>query len=83
MKEKLIIVTLLIFTCNAQEHLTCLRTDDVLTPTQQPLSRDQQGPPGKRGPRGEVGTAGPKGMKGEPGVPDNSEINSLRGKFSL
>ena len=71
---------LFVINCNAQEHLTCLRTDDVLTSTRQPPSQIQQGIPGKRGPRGEAGLTGSKGAKGDPGVPDTSEIDMLRGK---
>ena len=42
--------------CSAQEHLTCLRTDDVLNrQNQQHSQRALQGSPGKRSPRGHVG----------------------------
>ena len=74
---------LFVINCNAQEHLTCLRTDDVLYPSRQPPPRIKQGIPGKRGPRGEAGLTGSKGEKGEPGVPDVSEINMLRGKVNI
>ena len=73
---KLFVVSLAIFLCTAQEHLTCLRTDDVIN---RPPSTDQtntQGKPGKRGPRGLKGEPG-VGLKGEPGLPDNSLINTL------
>ena len=77
-----VVFAFLLFIINgyAQEHLTCLRTDDMLTPTRHSPPRIQQGIPGKRGPRGEAGLTGSKGEKGEPGVPDTSEINMLRGK---
>ena len=63
----------------AQEQLTCLRTDNVLT--QQSLQTPQrglQGSPGKRGPKGEDGSRGYPGQKGEPGIPDNRQIKLLR-----
>ena len=65
--------------CESQEHLTCLRTQDVLT--QQNLQTPQQtvqGPPGKRGAKGQVGSSGIKGQKGEPGIPDNHQMNMIR-----
>ena len=64
--------------CGAQQHLTCLRTDEILTPSP-PISNDnvQQGRPGRRGPIGPVGL---QGLKGEPGIPDNSVIDELKGK---
>ena len=62
--------------CNAQEHLTCLRTNDVLRPQPTVSTRIQQGPPGKRGP------IGLKGNKGDPGIPDQISINELRGEVS-
>ena len=77
---QLIVVGLAFFACNAQEHLTCLRTDDVINPPSQPNhSNTQQGRPGRRGPPGPKGEKG-VGLKGEPGIPDNSQINMLRGK---
>ena len=64
--------------CGAQQHLTCLRTDEIITPSP-PITDDnvQQGRPGRRGPIGPVGL---QGLKGEPGIPDNSVIDELRGK---
>ena len=82
MLYKLFAVSLAILLCTAHEHLTCLRTDDLIN---QPTSTAQtvtQGKPGKRGPRGLKGEPG-VGLKGEPGIPDNSLINSLRGNLFL
>ena len=64
--------------CGAQQHLTCLRTDEIITPLP-PITDDnvQQGRPGRRGPIGPVGL---QGLKGEPGIPDNSVIDELKGK---
>ena len=65
--------------CSAQEHLTCLRTDDVLNrQSPQHSQRALQGSPGKRGPRGQVGSRGSPGQKGEPGIPDDQQIKLLR-----
>ena len=70
---------------NAQEHLTCLRTNDVFTPTSTSAPhRIQQGAPGKRGPvgpKGDTGSDGTKGDKGDDGVSNNSRINSLQSIF--
>ena len=77
----LIAICLVFFTSNAQEHLTCLRTDDVINPSA--ISRPanvQQGRPGRHGPPGPKGERG-LSVKGEPGIPDNSLINSLEGIF--
>ena len=64
--------------CGAQQHLTCLRTDEIIT-SSPPITDDnvQQGRPGRRGPIGPVGL---QGLKGEPGIPDNSAIDELKGK---
>ena len=64
--------------CGAQQHLTCLRTDEIITPSP-PITDDnvQQGRPGRRGPIGPVGL---QGLKGEPGIPDNSVIDEFKGK---
>ena len=76
---------LLFLVCNAQENIKCFRSDEVLTPI--PPSTPQtthQGVPGKRGPvgmKGDTGSDGMKGEKGVAGVPDNSAIESLRGKM--
>ena len=80
MLYELFAVSLAMFLCAAEEHLTCLRTDDIIN---RPPSTGQtvtQGKPGKRGPRGLKGEPG-VGLKGEPGIPDNSLINSLRGNL--
>ena len=63
--------------CGAQQHLTCLRTDEIITPSP-PITDDnvQQGRPGRRVPIGPVGL---QGLKGEPGIPDNSVSDELRG----
>ena len=72
---QLIAFSFILVCCGAQEHLTCLRTDDVIAPSP-PSTNDnvQQGRPGRRG------APGPIGLKGEPGIPDNSIIDSLKGK---
>ena len=73
MFDKMLVFALLFAVGVAQEHLTCLRTENVLNPSAPPNSRTQQGAPGKRGPMGL------KGQKGELGVPDNSTIEVLKG----
>ena len=73
--------------CSAQEHLTCLRTEEALNPALPSTPRTtQQGVPGKRGPvglKGETGSDGIKGQKGDAGVPDYSQIEALRGRMLL
>ena len=70
--------------CCAQEHLTCLRTDNVLTqPSPVASQRALQGSPGKRGPKGQVGSRGYPGQKGEPGTIDNRQIKSLRDQIDF
>ena len=69
--------------CAQQEHLTCLRTDDVLN--QQSSQSSQQairGTPGKRGAKGEMGSRGDPGQKGEPGIVDNHQLNLLRNQLN-
>ena len=69
--------------CAQQEHLTCLRTDDVLN--QQSSQSSQQairGTPGKRGPKGEMGSRGDPGQKGEPGVVDTRQLNLFRNRLN-
>ena len=78
----LFIFDLILNICNAQEHLTCLRTNDVLRPQPTVSTGIQQGPPGKRGPIGLKGDTGSKGNKGNPGIPDQTSINALRGELS-
>ena len=79
----LFIFDLILNICNAQEHLTCLRTYDVLRPQSTVWTRIQQGPPGKRGPIGLKGDTGSNGNKGNPGIPDQTSINALRGEVSI
>ena len=51
--------------CCAREHLTCLRTDDILNQqSQQTPHKALHGPPGKRGAKGQVGSRGSPGQKG-------------------
>ena len=80
-------LTSLFLVCSAQEHLTCLRTEDVLTPALPSTPRaTHQGVPGKRGPvglKGETGSDGIKGQKGDAGVLDYSQIEALQGRMSL
>ena len=80
MLHHLIVFCLLLITCNAQEHLTCLRTDDIIYSSPRPTLNVQQGRPGRRGAPGQKGEPG-LAIKGEPGIPDNSQTNSLRGTF--
>jgi len=68
-RQLLTIAGLAIVTSLAQDHLTCLRTDDILNPTNEP---PMQGAPGKRGPKGEPGF-GQKGESGEPGIGSKGE----------
>ena len=82
MLKLVVCVIILAAVCCAQEHLTCLRTDDVLT--QQNPQRPQralQGPPGKQGAKGQMGSRGSPGEKGEPGIPDNQKIILLRDQY--
>ena len=68
MMLKLVVFVFLLTVCCAQEHLTCLRTDEILAPQCSPTpSRLVQGPPGKRGPKGQEGSNGSKGQKGQEG----------------
>ena len=79
MLKLVVCIIVLTAVCSAQEHLTCLRTDDVLSrQSPQHSQRALQGSPGKRGPRGQVGSRGRPGRKGEPGIPDDQQIKLLR-----
>ena len=72
------VLCFILTTCGAQQHLTCLRTDEIITPSPQTTEGNvQQGRPGRRGPIGPVGL---QGLKGEPGIPDSSVIDELKGK---
>jgi len=65
---------LFLFVCNAQEQLTCLRTDDFINSANPSSSPNLQ--------RGYRGKQGPKGEKGEPGNDANSiSLLLLRGNF--
>ena len=67
-----------------QEHLTCLRTDDVLTQQNpQTPQRALQGSPGKRGPRGQMGLRGRQGQKGEPGVLDDRQKTLVHNQLNF
>ena len=69
--------------CNAQEHLTCLRTDDVLNQrSPQASQRVLQGLPGKRGAKGQTGSRGRPGQKGEPGFRDDRQLSLLRDQIN-
>ena len=68
----LFVFNLILYICNAQEQLTCIRSN-VST-------HIQQGPPGERGPIGLKGDTGSKGNKGDPGISDQTSINALRGE---
>ena len=82
MLKLVVCITTLAAICCAQEHLTCLRTNDVLN-QQSPRTpqRALQGPPGKRGAKGQAGSSGTPGQKGEPGITDSRQINFLRDQF--
>ena len=76
-------IIVLIAVCCAQEHLTCLRTDDVWTQqSSQNPQRASQGSPGKRGAKGQPGSRGSQGQKGEPGTIDDHQMNLLRDQFN-
>ena len=70
--------------CCAQEHLTCLRVNDVLTQKSPETTQTtlQQGYPGKRGPKGLEGERGYPGQKGEPGVCDDVQIHLLQDRIN-
>ena len=79
MFKLVVCIFVMVASCGSQEHLTCLRTDEVLTQqNSQTIQRTAQGPPGKRGAKGQVGSSGIKGQKGEPGIPDNPQMNMVR-----
>ena len=72
------VLCFILATCGAQQHLTCLRTDEIIALLPQTTDGNvQQGRPGRRGPIGPVGL---QGLKGEPGILDNSIIDELKGK---
>ena len=74
MLRMLVVVCFILATCGAQEHLTCLRTDNLITPSPPPTNENiQQGRPGRRGP------PGPIGLKGEPGICKKSLIEDNNG----
>ena len=82
MLKPVVCIFILAAVCCAQEHFTCLRTNDVLNQqSPQTPQRAVQGPPGKRGAKGQVGSRGNPGQKGEPGIPDNHQIDLLRDQF--
>ena len=69
--------------CAQQEHLTCLRTDDVLNQKSSESSQQAlRGSPGKRGAKGEMGSRGDPGQKGEPGIVDDHQLNLLRNQLN-
>ena len=79
MLKLVVCIIVLTAVCSAQAHLTCLRTDDVLSQqSPQHSQRALQGSPGKQGPRGQVGSRGSPGQKGEPGIFDDQQIKLLR-----
>ena len=63
MLKLVVCIIVLTAVCSAQEHLICLRTDDVLN---------------RRDPRCQVSLRGSPGQKGEPGIPDDQQIKLLR-----
>ena len=82
MLKLVVCIFILAAVCYAQEHFTCLRTNNVLNQQspQTPI-RAVQGPPGKRGAKGQVGSRGNPGQKGEPGITDNHQIDLLRDRL--
>ena len=83
MLKSVIYIFIMITACWSQEHLACLRTDDVFAQqNSQAIKQTVQGPPGKRGPKGQIGSSGIKGQKGEPGIADNSQMNMVRDRLN-
>ena len=84
MLKLVVCIIVLAAVCCAQEHLTCLRTDDVLNQQQHPQTHQRalQGPPGKRGAKGQMGSRGMPGQKGEPGIPDDQQIALLQEQYN-
>ena len=84
MLKLVVCIIVLAAVCCAQEHLTCLRTDDVLNQQQHPQTHQRalQGPPGKRGAKGQIGSRGMPGQKGEPGIPDDQQIALLQEQYN-
>ena len=81
-EEEEVCFTILSTVCCAQEHLTCLRTDDMLNQqSPQTPQRDLQGSPGKRGAKGQMGSRGSPGQKGESGIPDDRQMILLRDQY--
>ena len=80
----LVVFSCILIVCCAQEHLTCLRTDDILS--QQRLQSTEnvvQGIPGKRGAKGQDGSRGIKGQKGEPGITDDDHMKFFRNQLNI
>ena len=82
---KLVVCFCVLSACYGQDHLTCscLKPAEIFTHPCSQTPLQTQGPPGKLGPKGEAGSRGLKGIKGEPGIPDNQQINLVRGKYQL
>ena len=74
MLKLVVCIVMLMEVCFAQEQLTCLRANNVLTSPSQTPPRALQGYPGKRG---------YPGQKGEPGIPDNRQLNVLRDQIDV
>ena len=80
MMLKVVVIILYFALCCAQEHLTCLRTDNILPqPNPQAPQTTVQGPPGKRGPKGQDGSTGSKGQKGQEGLTGSKGQKGERG----
>ena len=78
MLKLVVCIIILVAVCCAQQHLTCLRTDDVLNQqSPQTPPRALQGPPRKQGARSQMGLRGRPGRKGEPGIADDKQINQI------
>ena len=83
MMLKLVVFILHLAVCCAQEHLTCMRTDNILTEEKPQVPKGiALGLPGKRGEKGNMGSRGIQGQKGEPGIPDNYQMNLLQDQLN-
>ena len=63
------VLCFILATCAAQQHLTCFRTDETITPSPQTTDGNVQ--------------QGLQRLKGEPGIPDNSVIDEFKEKKSV
>ncbi|CAK8695821.1 unnamed protein product [Clavelina lepadiformis] len=79
MMISLLLLTILIFSSNGQEYLTCLRNNDAFADlTNQDAPSNIRGPPGHPGKRGSSGEKGDKGMQGAPCTQDEEKVNEMK-----